>query len=167
MYATRALKDTLPQFVYGGTDGIITTFAIVAAGAGAGLSTPIILILGCANLVADGFSMGVSAYLSATATHETRYRAVKEGLVTFISFIALGAAPLGAYIGDYIVAIPQTSLFMLSSASAILTFSCLGAIKGYVSQKGVLYGIFETVLLGTVAAVVSYYISVFLSGLVQ
>ena len=48
----------------------VTTFAVVAASAGAGISSSVILILGIANLIADGFSMGSSAYLAASAEHE-------------------------------------------------------------------------------------------------
>lgn len=58
-------EEYLGEIVYGGIDGIVTTFAIVAGSVGAGLSSAIILILGFANLVADGFSMGVGAYLSS------------------------------------------------------------------------------------------------------
>lgn len=49
--------------VYGANDGIITTFAVVAGVAGAGLSPAIVLILGVANLIADGISMGIGDYL--------------------------------------------------------------------------------------------------------
>ena len=48
-------------------DGIITTFAIVAAVAGAGLSTNTVILMGVANLVADGISMGLGDYLSEVA----------------------------------------------------------------------------------------------------
>lgn len=54
----------LPDFVYGGIDGSVTTFAVVAGVVGAELSTPVILILGFANLFADGFSMATGKYLS-------------------------------------------------------------------------------------------------------
>lgn len=50
--------------VYGGLDGIITTFAVVAGVAGASLEVGVILILGFANLFADGFSMAVGDFLS-------------------------------------------------------------------------------------------------------
>ncbi len=56
--------------VYGGLDGIITTFAVVAGVAGASLSVNIVLILGFANLVADGFSMAVGDYLSSKSEKE-------------------------------------------------------------------------------------------------
>lgn len=58
-------EEYLGESVYGGIDGVVTTFAVVAGAAGAGLSAKIILILGFANLIADGFSMGVGAYLSS------------------------------------------------------------------------------------------------------
>ncbi len=57
----------LADFVYGGIDGAITTFAIVAGVVGASLSSGVILILGLANLLADGFSMAASNY-SGTKT---------------------------------------------------------------------------------------------------
>jgi VIT1/CCC1 family predicted Fe2+/Mn2+ transporter len=60
----------LGDMVYGGLDGIITTFAVVSGVAGADLSPNIILILGLANLFADGFSMATGAYLSAKSDHE-------------------------------------------------------------------------------------------------
>lgn len=58
------------DLVYGGLDGIITTFAVVSGVAGAALSTSVVLILGLANLLADGFSMAVGAYLSSKSERE-------------------------------------------------------------------------------------------------
>jgi VIT1/CCC1 family predicted Fe2+/Mn2+ transporter len=58
------------DLVYGGLDGIITTFAVVSGVAGANLGTGIILILGLANLLADGFSMATGAYLSTKSEQE-------------------------------------------------------------------------------------------------
>lgn len=60
----------LKSRVYGGLDGIITTFAIVAGVAGAGLSSAIILILGFANLIADGISMAMGDFLSIKSENE-------------------------------------------------------------------------------------------------
>lgn len=64
------LQEYLSEFVYGGIDGAVTTFAVVAGGFGANLDSGIILILGFANLLADGFSMSVGAYLSAKSERE-------------------------------------------------------------------------------------------------
>ena len=55
----------LGPFVYGGIDGCVTTFAVVAGAVGAGLASDVIIILGFANLLADGFSMSIGAYLSS------------------------------------------------------------------------------------------------------
>lgn len=56
--------------VYGGLDGIVTTFAVVSGVAGAQLGVNVVLILGLANLLADGFSMATGAYLSAKSERE-------------------------------------------------------------------------------------------------
>ena len=55
----------LAEFIYGGIDGSITTFAVVAGATGASLDSSIIIILGVANLIADGFSMSIGSYLSS------------------------------------------------------------------------------------------------------
>src|SRR6056300_339085 len=57
-------QDYIGEFVYGGIDGSVTTFAVVAGSAGANLDTSVIIILGFANLIADGFAMSVGSYLS-------------------------------------------------------------------------------------------------------
>lgn len=53
----RGIWKYLPEFVYGGIDGSVTTFAVVAGAIGASLSNSVILILGFANLFADGVSI--------------------------------------------------------------------------------------------------------------
>jgi len=60
----------LRDFVYGANDGIITTFAVVAGVAGANLSASVVLILGFANLLADGFSMAMSNYLGEKSNRD-------------------------------------------------------------------------------------------------
>jgi vacuolar iron transporter family protein len=65
-----AAGQYLGEMVYGGLDGIITTFAVVSGVAGAQLGTSVILILGLANLLADGFSMATGAYLSSKSEQE-------------------------------------------------------------------------------------------------
>ncbi|HSX25240.1 MAG TPA: VIT1/CCC1 transporter family protein [Candidatus Andersenbacteria bacterium] len=58
------------DFVFGGIDGVITTFAIVSGVAGAHLSAGIVLIAGIASLLADGFAMGVGNFLSIQSEQE-------------------------------------------------------------------------------------------------
>ncbi len=64
----------LGDFVYGAVDGIVTTFAIVAGVAGAGFSHIVVIVLGMANLVADGFSMAVANFLATKSDQEMRER---------------------------------------------------------------------------------------------
>lgn len=64
----------LGDFVYGAIDGAVTTFAVVAGAAGAGLSAGLVLVFGIANLLADGFSMAVSNYLGTRAEQQRRER---------------------------------------------------------------------------------------------
>ena len=60
----------LRDWIYGGIDGAVTTLAVVTGVAGAQLSPWIILVLGFANLVADGFSMAASNYLGTKAEQD-------------------------------------------------------------------------------------------------
>jgi VIT1/CCC1 family predicted Fe2+/Mn2+ transporter len=65
----------LPDFIYGAIDGAVTTFAVVAGVEGASLDQAIVVILGGANLVADGFSMAASNFLGTRAERQQRIRA--------------------------------------------------------------------------------------------
>jgi len=68
------------DFVLGAVDGTVTTFAIVAGAAGAGLPAGVAIVLGFANVAADGFSMAVSNYLKAKADRQTveQFRTMEE-----------------------------------------------------------------------------------------
>jgi VIT1/CCC1 family predicted Fe2+/Mn2+ transporter len=65
----------LGDFVYGAIDGAVTTFAVVAGARGADLGDSVVVILGLANLFADGFSMAISNYLGTRAERDQRERA--------------------------------------------------------------------------------------------
>lgn len=79
----------LRDFVFGGIDGAVTTFAVVSGVAGADLSTGVVIVLGVANLVGDGFSMAAGNYLASRAdlqlleharqTEETHIEKYPEG----------------------------------------------------------------------------------------
>ena len=55
----------LAEFIYGSIDGCVTTFAVVSGASGAGLPSTVVIILGVAHLIADGFAMSVGSYLSS------------------------------------------------------------------------------------------------------
>jgi VIT1/CCC1 family predicted Fe2+/Mn2+ transporter len=74
----RPSPSYLHDFIYGAVDGAVTTFAVVAGAAGANLDEAVVIILGGANLVADGFSMAVSNFLGSRAERQRRERARRE-----------------------------------------------------------------------------------------
>lgn len=67
----------LRDWIYGGIDGAVTTFAVVAGVVGAELSAGIVLILGIANVLADGFSMAASNY-SGTKAEIDDYERIRQ-----------------------------------------------------------------------------------------
>lgn len=67
----------LRDWVYGGIDGAITNFAIVAGSIGADLSARVVLILGIVNILADGFSMA-AANFSSTRTEIEEYERTRR-----------------------------------------------------------------------------------------
>ena len=72
--ARQPAQSYLRDFVYGAIDGTVTTFAVVAGVVGADLSASVIIVLGAANLVADGFSMAVGNYLGTKSQQEELHR---------------------------------------------------------------------------------------------
>jgi VIT1/CCC1 family predicted Fe2+/Mn2+ transporter len=68
------LKDS----IYGAIDGAVTTFAVVSSVAGAGLASGIVIILGIANLLADGFSMASGNFLGTRAENQAARKARRE-----------------------------------------------------------------------------------------
>ena len=80
--ARRLAEPPRPSYlrdgVYGAVDGIVTTFAVVAGVAGSGLDARVVLILGMANLVGDGFSMAVANFLGIRSEERRRTRIRRE-----------------------------------------------------------------------------------------
>jgi VIT1/CCC1 family predicted Fe2+/Mn2+ transporter len=158
-------SEYFKEVIYGGIDGIVTTFAVVAASVGAGLGSSIIIILGLANLFADGFSMGISAYLaeksevavSGVESADIHYPK-KVGLVTFVSFIIIGFIPVMIYVFDFAFDLGIDNLFGYSLALAAVGFAAIGWLKSYVAKENKLVAVFETLALGAVASGVAYYV---------
>ncbi len=211
----------LEEFVYGGIDGSVTTFAVVAGSVGAHLDPSVVLILGFANLFADGLSMSIGSYLSAKTEwqkyqkhkaveywevehlpdaerEEIRqiYRAkgfqgplleaivetitadkdrwvdvmMKEelgllppdkkplwsGVATFLSFVLVGFVPLISYVAAYVFSLSQQYLFLWACILTALAFVGIGFLKAQVVAVSRWRAMLETLLLGAVAATVSY-----------
>jgi len=156
------------DFVYGANDGIVTTFAVVAGATGALLSPGIIIILGLANLFADGFSMGSSNFLAIRSEKELeRKKKLKEGehlpkvdvlapaqhgAITFGAFLVAGVMPLL----PYLFAVSQDFQFFISSVLAGLSFFVIGAGRTLVTGGSWAIGGLEMLLVGGVAAGVAY-----------
>ncbi len=169
------LRRYISEFVYGAVDGTVTTFAVVAASAGAGISSSIILVLGIANLLADGFSMGSSAYLAAESETEDSARNTKQrasskviGAATFGAFVAVGSVPILPYLIDVVGGIEADAmtLFAYSAVGTVLTFVAIGYVKGRVSAKSPWKSVAVTVLLGVIAALLAYAAGDLLAGLI-
>ena len=71
--------SNLGEFVYGAIDGTITTFAVVAGAEGASLNPGIVVVLGFANLLADGFSMASGNFLSERTQRDFIEKEKKKG----------------------------------------------------------------------------------------
>lgn len=223
-------QDYLGEFVYGGIDGAVTTFAIIAASVGAGLDNKIIIILGFANLLADGFAMSIGAYLSTKSVKdnynkhkareywevenlpETEREEVVEiyqnkgfegelleqvvdtitadkdrwvdvmmkdellmseqtkspfmiGFITYLSFILIGLIPLLVYVCDFFWKFAG-NLFVWTSLLTSVAFIFIGFLKSYVTQTSKKKGITETLILGILAASVSYFAGAILEGII-
>lgn len=80
VYHQRSTGRYLADVVFGANDGLITTFAVVAAAAGAGLTPSVVLIIGFANLLGDGLSMGLGNFLGKKSELAyQRNQRIKEG----------------------------------------------------------------------------------------
>jgi VIT1/CCC1 family predicted Fe2+/Mn2+ transporter len=173
----RNLKyNWLPDFVYGSIDGVVTTFAVVSGVKGADLSISIVLILGFANLLGDGFSMAVGKYLSdkAQLDHlknkgkemDEEINPAKGGWYTFVSFNLVGLVPLIGYIVGPLLGYNADQTFILTCIATLLSLFGIGVIKGYVVSTSKLYAGFQTMLIGGLAAVIAYYVGFFVEKLV-
>lgn len=169
-------EDYLSEFVYGGIDGAVTTFAVVAGATGARFDLQIILVLGFANLIADGFSMGVGSYLSKKSEIELmqkRGESVKDepspainGLMTYASFILVGLVPLLAYTVDFVLDLQSTNVFAISIFLTGIAFVLIGVLKSKVAHSKLPRAIAETVVLGLIAAGLAYVLGDLLEQLI-
>ncbi|HEY7459769.1 MAG TPA: VIT1/CCC1 transporter family protein [Xanthobacteraceae bacterium] len=149
--------DYVPDLVYGANDGIVTTLVVIASVAGAALGPSAILILGFANLVADGFSMGTSNVLSirsrlTVATRPSLRQASRNGMVTFAAFVVAGLLPLAAYLLPF----PADTRFPIACTTAAVALFVIGACRSLFSDRPWFRAGLEMLALGAIASVVAY-----------
>ena len=162
-------RHYLRDLIYGASDGIITTFAVVTGVAGAGLAPRTVVILGLANLLADGFSMGASNFLSIRSDEATRAARgedvsepfpARHGAATMAAFISLGSVPLLPYL---LGAGPLQLLH--ATAMTLLTLFLVGAARALVTDLHWWKAGAEMLAVGAAAAAVSYAVGFLISGL--
>ncbi|MDP2636993.1 MAG: VIT1/CCC1 transporter family protein [bacterium] len=149
----------LGDMVYGATDGTVTTFAIVAAAVGASLPAAVVIILGLANLAADGFSMGASNFLGRRSegalarVEKNLLIPFQHGLATFIAFMVAGFIPLI----PYLIQIGQNgNQFVISAVLAGVTFFGVGTVRAFVTAERFWISGLEILLVGGAASIVAY-----------
>jgi VIT1/CCC1 family predicted Fe2+/Mn2+ transporter len=159
--ALQIARHYVRELVYGAIDGIITTFAVVAGVSGGGLSLQVVLIIGAANLLADGLSMAVGNFLSIRA-HESVLEAqnlpeeeaypFRHGLATFMAFVVAGTMPLLPYM------LPTTPFdrFASSIALTLLSLFTAGALRALIANIRWWRAGLEMLGLGAFVAAVAY-----------
>lgn len=162
-------RKYLAEFVYGATDGTVTTFAIIAGSMGALLSAKIILILGFANLLADGFSMAASNFLSSKSKIELGdgdgKRPIKTATATFLSFVIVGFIPLLSFVIAPLHSSINDSKFLISIILTSLAFLVIGGIKGMITGKKIVLSAIESFLIGSLAALIAFIVGYLLRNL--
>lgn len=152
----KSIRAILPAIVYGGSDGAVTTFSVMAGAAGAGLDPKIIIILGCANLASDGFSMASADYLSEESkTGANEKKSFYQAVVTFFAFTLVGLIPLIPFLLALCVTLPANNFF-LSILFTFIAFVCMGYTRGHILKKNKLAMISQSVGIGTLCAGVAY-----------
>ncbi|MEX2054409.1 MAG: VIT1/CCC1 transporter family protein [Candidatus Colwellbacteria bacterium] len=162
---SRYIKD----IIFGANDGIVTTFAIVAGSVGAGLSANVILILGFASLLADGFSMGTGNYLGSRSEREvaeingdTYTKSITVPAVfTFFSFVIAGSVPLLPF------ALGMNGGFALAAVMTGIALFLVGALLGQLvlHRHWFAWGL-EMLFVGGAAAAIAYVIGYLVGKLI-
>lgn len=154
-------RHYIRDLIYGANDGIITTFAVVAGVAGGGISSAVVLIVGAANLAADGLSMGVGNYLSIRAYEsalaaqnlpEQEARPIRHGIATFMAFVVAGAVPLV----PYMLPVLSGGRFATSAALTFAALFAIGAARVTITTGRWWVAGFEMLTLGVVVAGAGY-----------
>jgi len=152
--------EYLSDVVFAASDGIITTFAVVAGSAGALLEPRIVVILGFANLFADGFSMASGSYIGAKSEMEYEKargqdaskegRPLFHGIVNFIAFNLAGLIPLAPFVFDLEPKFGFSIIFVIFGLFAV------GALRNIYTKKGLVKSATESIFVGGIAALVAF-----------
>lgn len=162
MSSIQVRASYLRDAVFAADDGIITTFAVVMGATGASLDSSVVIVLGFANLLADGFSMATGIYMGSKS--EKEYEKSKndahwkeddpwgQSIITFFSFILFGFIPLIPFVFGL-----QASFFVSSVLVALALF-LVGILKGIYTKKNTIKSGIEVLLIGGIAALIAYFV---------
>lgn len=145
----------LRDIVYGALDGGVTTLAIVAGAQGAQLGARVAIVLGLANLAADGISMAAGNYLGMRSDIQQSRGDVRtekpwrHGLATFLAFLAAGAVPLLAFLA------PLREPLPLAAAMTLVAMFAVGALRSrFIARRALWLGL-EMVAVAALAGAVA------------
>jgi VIT1/CCC1 family predicted Fe2+/Mn2+ transporter len=154
-------RHYIRDLVYGANDGIITTFAVVAGVAGGNLTRTAVLVVGVANLAADGLSMAVGNFLSIRANESAREAEnlpeeeaspARHGLATFVAFVVAGSVPLAPYVLPGV----DTGRFQWSLILTLTSLFVVGALRTVVTTDRWWRAGLEMLFLGAIVAAAAY-----------
>jgi VIT1/CCC1 family predicted Fe2+/Mn2+ transporter len=149
----------LRDIVYGASDGVVTTTAVIAGAAGAAFEPRVGIVLGLANLAADGLSMGASNYLGLKSELEQRGDSVsaeapwRHGLATTIAFVIAGAVPLLSYAAT---GLSEGDRFALGLVLAFVVLAVVGGARSLFLRAGVVRCAAEMVAVAGGASACAY-----------
>jgi VIT1/CCC1 family predicted Fe2+/Mn2+ transporter len=160
------------DLVFGANDGIVTTFAVVSGVTGAALSPRVIIILGLANLLADGIAMGAGNYLGMRSEQEYqkslkgtvdegRLHAIGHGAAIFLAFFLAGSIPLLPF-----VFLPADNVFLSSCIATGFALFVVGSLRTLVTRARWFISGLEMLLVGSLAAAAAYAVGHVLQNLV-
>lgn len=155
---TTGIAHYLRDLVYGASDGVVTTLAVVAGVAGAALPSRTAVVLGAANLAADGLSMAVSNYLGFKSELEQAGASIaaeqpwRHGLATFVAFVVVGAVPLAAYL----LGLPRSLDLPVAFLLAMLAIAVVGVARARYLRRPAWRSALEMMLLAGGAALVAF-----------
>jgi VIT1/CCC1 family predicted Fe2+/Mn2+ transporter len=160
----------LRDAVFAASDGLVTTFAVVAGSTGATLSAEVVLILGFANLFADGFSLSAGTYLGVKSEmefekakgdkHISESSPFGQALVTFLAFDLAGFISLVPYV------LTMGRSFLFSLLSVLSSLFIIGMLRSLFTGRNWFRSGVEMLLVGGFAAIVAYGTGFFLEDFV-
>jgi VIT1/CCC1 family predicted Fe2+/Mn2+ transporter len=159
--AAAIARHYIGDLVYGANDGIITTFAVVAGVTGGALSHSAVLIVGAANLAADGLSMAVGNFLAIRARESAREaedlpeeeaNPGRHAGATFVAFVVAGATPLL----PFVLPVLRPDAFRWSVALTLTSLFAVGAARSVVTADRWWWSGGEMLLLGMAVAAAAY-----------